>query len=100
MADFNINVKAKGATGGARRGGGAAGPPLDSKMSAERQKAIQASRTADGGKNNINAQMANNLKALTNSINKLIESNKALINALKRSPGGGGGGGGQGSWGR
>jgi hypothetical protein len=93
MADFNINVKAKGASGGARRGGGAAGPPLDSKMSAERQKAIQASKTADGGKNNINAQMANNIKALTNSIHKLIESNKALTNALKRSPAGGGGGG-------
>jgi hypothetical protein len=97
MADFNINLKYKGAGGKGQKG--AAGG-LDKDMKIAREKAIQASKkSSEGGStsSDFSKRLIESNYKLNASIVKLIKSNETLKSAIgnmnKNLPVTGGGGG-------
>ena len=101
MADFNINLKYKGATGGAGKGAGgkSSGPAggLDREIAKTRDKAVKESKKEENKgaftKDTAKKLVDSNVK-LTSTLTKLIQSNAQLLKALERAAGIHGGGGG------
>jgi hypothetical protein len=83
----NFKIEVKGVKGGMSAGSRPSG--VGSDVSAIRQKAIQAQKNTE---KNSNVSMSA-MKDLTSTMKALIQSNKSLIEHLKRSAASGGGGG-------
>jgi hypothetical protein len=101
MADFNINLKYKGATGGAGKGAGSKSSGtaggLDREIAKTRDKAVKESKKEENKgaftKDTAKKLVDSNLK-LTSTLTKLIQSNAQLLKALERAAGIHGGGSG------